>query len=231
MSINYQIINSEKLLREFIDWLPELRKNEKYYISLLARNKYLTDKSILKADKISLHRFTSDKKFLLRKIKKLEVPFGTYTQDNTIIPQSALALYITPNPRDLEVATKESLIQFAKIITQPYNGYDPQALVLSNIQKSCGRKIYMDFDYDGYSAWDLKDQIESVINSECLTYLQTRGGFHLLVEIAKINISLEKIWYKHLKNILGCDVVDVNGMIPIPGCVQGEFTPYFWYTE
>ena len=223
---NYKVILDEQKLVEFIDWLPELKPNEKYYLSLLARNKYLEDRKKLKADKISLHRFTSDKKFMLRKVRKLEVPLGVYTQDDTPIPQEALALYISVNPRDLEKATKNALIKFAQVITTPYNGYDPQALVLSEIQKSTGTKHYLDFDFDNQYPANLRSEIEKHVNPEAVTYLNTRGGFHLLLNLKKLNKDYVKSYYKNLTNLPGCDAVG-DSLIPVPGCTQGGFCPYF----
>jgi hypothetical protein len=60
--MNYKIIKDEESLKGFIEWLPELGDDLSYYVSLLARNKYLEDKSILKTDKCSLKRFTANSK-------------------------------------------------------------------------------------------------------------------------------------------------------------------------
>ena len=56
--MNYKIITDEAKLKEFIDWLPDLREDECYYIALFCRKKY-TDK--LKSDKLQLKRVTSKK--------------------------------------------------------------------------------------------------------------------------------------------------------------------------
>lgn len=49
--MNYKVINDEQLLKDFIAWLPECNEQEQYYISLLARSKYLSGDSVIKSDK------------------------------------------------------------------------------------------------------------------------------------------------------------------------------------
>lgn len=225
--MNYQIIKDEALLQEFIAWLPELETGECFYVSLLARSKYLDNKALLKADKSSLKRFTANsKRHLLEKIRHLEIAVGAYTQGGLPIPQEALALYITPNPRSLIKATKASLIKFAELITSPYNGYNPHSEVMSEIQKACSRKVFLDFDFDFISVDEFLPQITGKINFDALHLVQTIGGFHCLVELAKVEKQYEKSWYKTLTSIAGCDVRGDN-LLNVPGCVQSTFVPHF----
>lgn len=224
--MNYQIIKDEALLREFIDWLPELKPHEIYYVSLFARNKYLPDKSVLKADKAQLKRFTSTKANLFDKIKQLECAFGAYKQKELPIPQEALALYINPNPRDMELATKNTLVKFAQLITQDYTGYNPHQEVLSELQKSCSRKVYFDLDFDTLEMDAVLTEVRKFLNFDCVKVLKTRGGFHLLVELTKLEKKYEKTWYKNITVLQGCDIKGDN-LIPVVGCTQGGFVPYF----
>jgi hypothetical protein len=221
--MNYQIIRDEKLFLNFIDWLPELKRNETYYVSLLARSKY---HQAVGSDKAQVKRFTATKDFLYDKVKQLECELGTYKYKGVGIPQEALALYISLNPRDMEKACKSALIRFAELITKEYNGYNPHQEVLSEIQKSCSRKVYFDLDFDKVEITETLAEIKKYINEDCLTVLRTRGGFHLLVELARIDKQYTKTWHQSLAKIEGCDVKGDN-LIPLPGCTQGDFTPYF----
>lgn len=225
MNQNYKIILDEAKLKSFIDWLPELNKNETYYVCLFARAKY-AEGLILSSGQTQLKRFTSNKEHLLSKIKQLECPIGSYTYKGQPIPQDSLALYINPNPRDLEKATKNALIKFAHLVTKPYTGYNPHTEVLSEIQTSHSRKPFMDFDFDGVGPLAVLQvlHVNKVINLDALHIVQTKGGFHLLVELQKIESQYQKNWYQSISKMEGVDKSG-DGLLPCVGCTQGGFVP------
>ena len=224
--MNYKIIQDETMLKSFIDWLPNLELNETYYLTLFARKKYCPSVPYLKSDKGQLKRVTSKKEFIFDKLKQMECEIGSYRQKDIIVPQESLVAYINPNPRSLEKAAKQSLIKLAELITKPYSGYNPHQEVLSEIQKSCSRKIYMDLDFDNIDLKYIEDNVYHNINKDCLHILKTRGGFHILIELKKIDTIYKNTWYNNLTKL---DKIDVKGdnFIPIPGCSQGGFVPYF----
>lgn len=223
---NYRLIRELDLLIDFINWLPALEEGETYYMCLFARKKYCSTVGWLKSDKSQLKRLTTKKEYIINKIRQLECEVGSYIQNDNPVPEEALVLYINPNPRSLVKAAKGSLIKLAELITKPYNGYNPHQEVLSEIQKACSRKIFVDFDIDNVEDVTLVvNQIKSAINRDATHILKTRGGIHCLVEPAKVKEEY-KLWYNSMASLPNCDVKSDN-MIPIPGCLQGGFVPYF----
>lgn len=226
--MNYSIIKDKELLLDFIEnHLPDLNYNEIFYCCLFGRKKYCQDIVHIASDKGQLKRFTANKKNLYSKIKQLECEVGSYFVKSTPAPQESLALYMNINPRDLEKATKNSLKHFAELITKPYGGYNPHAEVMSEIQRSKSRMIYYEMDFDDMECESIREQIirENLINIDACKFLKTRGGFHLLIEISKIDPKFNKSWYQNLM-ILPADIKG-DKMLPVPGCTQGEFVPYF----
>ncbi len=228
--MNYQIITNPELFQQFINDLPELKMGEQYYITLFARKKY-DSTGIVKSDKAQLKRFTATKEFIYGKVKQLECELGAYTDNGNSIPQESLALYISANPRSFLKAIEETSKEFNKLISGQYTGYNPHAMVLSKIQTACGTKYFSDFDFDYVTFEDTLKLIDfTKINREALKPLITRGGFHLLVDLTKIDKSVSKKWYQHIMSLPGVDLRGDN-LIPVPGCTQGGFTPYFaWHT-
>lgn len=218
---NYIIIKDEKKLKEYIDWLPDLKENEKFYCCLFARKKYC-EEQIATNDKTQLKRFLSTKELLIQKIKQLEIPIGSYRLKEIDAPQESLALYINPNPRDLQKATFKSIIRLTQLL-ETGKGYNPHAEVLSCIQKTTSRKVYLDFDIDTKD-FDF-DKLKTVINTSCLDILETRGGYHVLVKSSEIEPQYKKTFYKDIL-ALGVDQTG-DQLLPVAGCTQGGFTPTF----
>ncbi len=220
--MNYQVITDEEKLLEFIEWLPELETNEKFYCCLFSRKKYC-DSQIKSSDKAQLKRFLSDKSKLYAKIKQLEVELGAYRLKEGAAPQESLALYLNPNPRDLKKATYQGIIRFTELLMNGDKNLNPHAEIMSCTQKSIGRKIYLDFDIDNKD-FDFS-QLDGIINKSAMQVVQTRGGFHVLVRLSDIEGKYKKTFYNNIVK-LGVDQTG-DQLLPVPGCIQGGFTPRF----
>lgn len=234
--MNYKIIYNEEKLQQFIDWLPDLLPNEQYYVALLARKKYNPETG-LKADKAQLKRFTSTKERLLQKIKQLELPFGLYESGNATVSQDNLAIYITPNPRDLHKASLFLLKEISEKLIRNDSAIHPHTLALNLIQTTTSRKIFFDLDIDfkiehhQQAIEKFKSDISDCINADCLTFIKTNGGLHCLINLQNIETEYQKTWHQKVSQ-LTCNEYEVtmNGdnVLPIVGCIQGiDFSPYF----
>jgi len=159
----------------------------------------------------------------------MECGIGSYTFNGQPIPQETLALYMMPNPRSLNKATRYSLIDFANIIADVnQKNKNPYKVILTNIQKYASRKIYLDFDFDINSdnLVSLMCVIKNNLNENCFNVIHTRGGIHLLVEVNKIEKQYKKTWYNAITSLPTCDVRG-DMLLPVPGCCQGNFVPKF----
>lgn len=227
--MNYQIILDEQLLRAFIDWLPDLLPNETYYGCLFARKKYCAE-MVHSSDKTQLKRFTGNKTNLFWKIKQLECELGAYRLKDREVPQEALALYMNPNPRDLIKASYAGIKDLADALQNKAVGFNPQQQAMSCIQRATGTKYFVDFDFDfpNKSAFrDIPEELLQFINRDAFHILETRGGFHVLVEPRKVEDEFRNKWHQRLKSI--SDNLDQVGdqLLPVPGCTQGGFCPHF----
>lgn len=227
--MNYQIVKDEKILLDFIKWLPELKENERYYLCLFARNKYCKELTHIKSDKAQLKRFVTDKERMFQKIKQLEIGLGWYQQKHMSVPEEALALYITPNPRNMFKATVNTMVKLAESIRDQNVEMNSHQEALSEIQKAKSRTCYVDFDIDIEEEFHSRSAaaIYSEINREAVTWLRTRGGLHALIDPSKVEDSKKNKWYQGiLSKVEGVDQTGDN-MIPVPGCTQGMFIPHF----
>jgi len=234
---NYQIIKDEEELKKFIDWLPDLQDGQKFYWSLFARKKFNKTEG-LKADRAQLKRGLCNKKDLINKFRKLEVALGLYDCDGIEINQESLAMYITPNPRDMHKAGLKTIGELTKFIIEDRLIFNPEATALNMVQVT-GIKKYFDFDVDfkpgkGCSYETLLNWIKGKINPEAVVgnVVKTRGGFHILIELNKISEEFSKSWYNNFMQaeseyfeLTNNSKNNDGGLIPVPGCVQSDFIP------
>jgi len=231
--MNYQIIKDEAALQEFVEWLPECKENEQYYMALFARKKYLPN-SFLTADKCQIKRVTATKDRIIEKLRQWECAIGSYRFRDNPIPQEALAVYITPNPRCFRKAGLNLLKEIADK-TIKNEGYNPRSLAMNVIQTSCSNKYFFDVDVDWKTEpcqveeRQIINRVQNFIGIKP-TGIITKGGMHVLIPLADINPQHKKSWYNNIANSYNSHFnVTMNGdnMIPVPGCTQGGFIPKF----
>ena len=221
--MNYSIVRDEAAFRNFIDWLPQLQENEKYYLSLFARRKY---SEVVKTDKANLKRFATDKGRMLEKVRQLECAEGAYIAEEVAVPSDALALYISVNPRCAVKASFQTIIALTESLQHDHQNLNPHSEAMTQLHKSPSRKTFVVFDVDRKD--DLSKTISvtrEIIGEATPTFLETRGGVHVLVNTALVK-SKHKNWYPELKKQIDPDQTG-DLLIPVPGCCQGGFVPRF----
>lgn len=229
--MSYKIITDPKALREFIETLPDLENNEKFYGCLFSRKKYLNDKSNA-FDKQQLKSFVAGKWNLFNKIHQLEAPLGSYQGKNGPVPQESLALYIMPNPRCMRKATIAMGKKMWEMIEK--EKYNLRGEATGCIQRSPSRKIWVDFDIDTKDVQikgldGLHVFLETELGPNNYSLIETRGGYHLLVKPKftteyrkKYNMPLN--WHQIISERVPYDQCG-DQLIPMPGTYQGGFTP------
>ena len=219
--MNYEIIKHNTVLEYFVKWLPDLEPHEKFYVSLFARKKY-DSTGVIKSDKSQLKRFVTSKERLIDKIRQLEIEEGLYKFNDVKVPQEALALYINPNPRDLIKANFQMIKRSIELIEKGNPGMNIHAEALSCIQRSKSKSYFLDFDIDDKNI-DL-DLLAKQIDPKFYDVLETRGGYHILVKVREIDKSIQ--FHKIIRGLYETDQIG-DQMIPVPGCVQGDWVPTF----
>lgn len=225
--MNYKIIQDEAELQKFINMLPENTPDETFYVCLFARKKYAPDSGLI-ADKSQLKRFVATKDMIIDKIRQLEVAYGAYTfgKEKLPVPHLSMALYITPNPRSYRKAgAKVAKDLFDRLLKG--ETVNPRAASMNALQTECSRKIWYDFEVD--SKYWTCDMIEEHITFACGIYaesmiVETRGGYHVMIELDTIKPAYKKTWYNKMMEIPD---IDMKGdlLLPVPGCCQGGFVP------
>lgn len=230
--MNYKIIQNEEKLIEFINWLPEISEDECYYLTLFARKKY--DPTI-KSDKAQLKTIITNKEYMLRKIKQLEVEVGNYEFDGIPVSQESLVLYIT-TPRSYAKANRSIVKELTNYLFDKTDKPipNPYRLSLKYLQTAkSNHKIFL-FDIDSklskLSNFDNEDgrfidHIKDWLNSNAYSVIKTRGGYRIVIYTDLIDDKSKEMRFYDKFERISDQVGDL--FIPVVGCAQGGFIPYF----
>lgn len=220
--MNYKIIADEVSLQRFINTLPDLQESETYMILLLCRKKYLVNGDDI-PNNFVLKRSLANKENLLNKIKQMETALGTYQYNGIDIPNSALTVHITMNPRCQKSASKAMSIE---LLNNAYNGNfaNIHTLSLNCIQKSKSKSNYKIFDFDGVALDVIREKVCKFVNSEAVSFVKTRGGVHVCIKLDKVDTKYSKTFYQKLQSLPNFDNNSSNDITtPIVGTFQGGF--------
>lgn len=227
--MNYELILQEEELKKFINFLPDLNPNEGYFLILIARKKWYPESGISSAHKLRRETVgTKDK--IIQTLRQWEISDGTYRSGELPIHQNNLGVYIGYNPRNQYNACFELINQCLANIRSNKQNINIKSMANDVIQGSNGTKNFIDIDVDikeGEDFLEIIKFIKGIINEEHLTLIKTNGGFHCLIRVN--GIIGNKTWYQQIKSHPFKSELNImsNDLIPMVGCNQGQFKPYF----
>lgn len=201
-----KLIHDEKELRWFYDNIVvELKSSEAHFVSLSARNKYLTAEERIEFGLGRTEMFekrlvrTNDWGKFLRTIKKFETVDGAYTTKiGKTIPGKTIVCYFNINPsdslkayRDFSKVMNEYLFELSQCAINNrdmsnvmYRINKQPSLLMNSYQKATGTRVWIDFDFDVPK--DFLPSIEKIVKEvkflEGRAYIiDTKSGYHLLI--------------------------------------------------
>lgn len=231
--MNYKLIHKPEDLQRFIDFLPDTKEHESYFLILIARRKWRPESDMPSA--LKLKREAVPKNKISQWVRQLQIEVGNYTTvDGKPIHQDNLGVYISYNPKDQYKACFDLMGKCMDNLRLKRNNMNIVSMARDVIQVTNGTKKFIDIDVDikeGENYREIMKYIKSCAGEENLTFIKTSGGFHCLVKIERLKgkdgggkwyMTLKKHPFKSELNIMPKD-----DLIPLVGCNQGKFVPHF----
>ena len=235
MTENYSLIKDEEETKRFIEKVLQPLKDDEVYITVLtARKKYCpTISSSMEVVSRDIIR-NNDPNKILRKLKKMSIVEGLYTDKNEdIIPNEAFALYILPEPRsmlkayaDFNENTNKWLYDSLKSENKNLELYRKlDTKLFSSIHRSKSKSNYFIIDIDKKDEILLKNVFYYISAKEygdqnVQWISETRGGYHIILNR---NNESGKIVHGIMERKFPDVEFRKETMTPIVGCSQGGF--------
>jgi len=241
------LIADKTEFNKFIAILPDLIKDENYFLSLSARNKYLNTEE---RDFYQLGRTEMFGRLLARskddyiiKMKDLAVKLQSRTTNNgKEVPSKAVVCYANINPTSMVKAyemfmdemNKEILASFYAEQKKKEANYESikfaDRVFMNCCQKARSRRVYIDVDMDTKDK-DIFDSFSESLDTSIKHHIiETHGGYHFLIKCDtipdKFNLYMhvDKADYKAKRLAEPKEVIiNKNQMVPIPGTNQSDF--------
>jgi len=230
--MTYNVIRDKEKLIDFIKWLPDLKRGETYYLALHSRDRWA---KTFKSDTI-LRRIFCTKKNMYNEIEKLEVKLGAYKMlmgnswkdDDIEKTDESLILFIAINPRCL----KKAKINIGKELFDNMDNDELNILntVVSEIYRSIPDRTYYQLDYVGNTEEEIRVLLTKNINMDCVKIIQTKSGYHVLIEFDLIKKKYLHTWYNSIVLNLEVEADNYDAyqnelLLPVPGTTHGGFCP------
>lgn len=233
------MIEDEGQFNEFLCWLPELMNDEVYFISLSARNKYLTVEEReyygLGRTEMFSRTVAYDKDGLRYAMEKLRASLSyRRTRLGKEIPEKSLVTYVNVNPSSMLSAYAEFKQQMDKELNEmllgKLRGKDPdfrswhrlERHLMNCVQRARARRLIVDVDVDTTDRV-VVDKFCMFLDEHDITHrtVKTQGGFHVLVDKSTLKkTNIYDVIKKLDKECEGEVCINKNAMVPVPGTLQ-----------
>ena len=221
---NYVLINDEVALIDFVDKLSDTDKDEYYYIALLRRG--------INQENINLKKDFVKKSKIVSTIRNWKKPIGTYTdKEGNTIYNDELSVYLSLYKKKQNIAVFELLKQTSNILNGSVNLRELIDKLLIN-SKSPKATISV-FDVDLFENQTIEEflPLYKEILGEGHQYVQTKKGFHIIVDLNIIAKHDNKLWYNSLLQsqnnfkIKECIPLSTGGLTPLVGTIHKNTIP------
>jgi len=229
--------------------MSPLKPDEAYFLSLSARNKYLTDEErktyelgrteMFARELVKQNKYgTPIEDIYLRVLKSMQVSEGGYTSRTGVtLPDKCLVVYANINPSSGIKALKmfyerttEALFDMRTNSEAPSNFNNLDTQLMNCYQKCKGTRTLIDIDFDiPEEGSDILHTFLDEMYEKDVKYhvVKTKSGYHVLLEreTLKFNYNLNIIKaHEEAQKRFGKEHIEVevnkNEMIPIPGTMQ-----------
>lgn len=239
------LIVDRKQYNKFLSLLPELERDQVYFLSLSARNKYLTERERLMYELGRTEMFSRqiayDKPGIEYALDKMEAELMIKkTRAGKNFPEKSLVVYFNINPSSTIMAFKnfKSLIDemvyktmFLEKSEDKWEKYTRLNRYLMNeIQKARSSRKLVDIDIDlgGYAKHEMEGTIKDQFSK--FDIVSTKSGFHVLLLPEQAGLVYKRVNHldAKLKEKGGECKFNSNAMIPLPGTLQAGHLIHFW---
>ena len=247
----FNLVHNVEEIEKFHSLLHPLQPGEAYFVSMSARDKYLTAEervhfSLGRAEMFG-RKIVKEPSFAdyLRVIRSMEVNDGGYTTRNGLsIPHKCAIIYANINASSGLKALKEFNERTNELMFEVLHNPDAikhyaslDSMLMNCYQRQRGVNHLLDIDFDikkdadGHS---LLGKFIGELKKNNVTYkvIETHGGFHVLIVRSTLkfnyNIILKELDALARELYGKAEIVkNVNDMVPLPGTIQANFPVHF----
>ena len=232
--------------------LPELKEDEVYFVSLSARNKYLSQEE---RQRYCLGRTEMFARTLVRSKAELADVMDKLASERHLkrtktghqIPLKALVTYFNINPsssvRAMLLFQKKMADMIGETMLGLLNNSSPNVesyrridrMLMNCFQKSPGHKTWVDIDMDVAKKDRQYLAFTTLFRSHGIRFavIETKNGYHVLVHTVDLKEKAKTMPVKLHEVVKDCHntessfggevVFNSNGMVPLPGTLQSRF--------